>query len=136
MSINTWDPNASISTTNSYLLNIEFLQKIINDHQQDSISNIQSYLSTEEQKQHQPIMKLAKESWFAIKEQLSDEDIVVLIKFFTLAEMQFSDWTAEEYSPVIWLSKIFRQRGKTLDKDLLLWIKSTSNNKFLPYGPL
>ena len=81
-------------------------------------------------------MTLDKTHWFDKKEQLSSTEITLLIKFFTLAEMQFTQWTAEEKSPVIWLTKVLRQKGEALDKELLLWIKTHSDNKFLPHGAL
>jgi hypothetical protein len=50
--------------------------------------------------------------------------------------MQYNHWRAEERSPVIWLTKILRQKGGKIDKDLLQWIKTESDNKFLPNGAL
>lgn len=133
MSTSTWDPQ---SNTRSYTLELAFLKKVILlCHQSDEI-NVQSLLTQEEQKQHSPIMQLPKESWFSLTDALSKEDIITLIKFFTVAETQLTEWSGEEHSPVIWLSKILRKQGNALDKELLVWIKSTSKNKFLPYGAL
>ena len=98
--------------------------------------DISSFLTQKEQNDHQAIMTLDKTHWFDKKEQLSSTEITLLIKFFTLAEMQFTQWTAEEKSPVIWLTKVLRQKGEALDKELLLWIKTHSDNKFLPHGAL
>jgi hypothetical protein len=136
MTIQSWEPASTEKQQDTYVINDNFLQRIVlfmSTHKGDDISE---FLTSAEQNDHQPIMHADKTSWFDKKEQLSTADVIALIKFFTLAEMQLSNWTAEEKSPVIWLTKILRQKGKTLDKDLLLWIKSYSDNKFLPNGAL
>lgn len=130
MTTGTWNP-----TQTTYHLDIDFLTQII-----EAINNepfdINNYLSIETQQQHNPIMRLPKDQWFLMKEVFSASEIISLIKFFTLAEMHYSGWEAGEKSPVIWLAKVLRQKGNKIDQDLLQWIKSNSDNKFLPYGPL
>lgn len=128
MTTGTWNPEQS-----SYILDIEFLQQIISS---SSTQPIENCLSKDEQQAHAAIMQLPKSDWFALKESLSNEEIIFLIKFFTIAEMKYAGWSAEEQSPVIWLAKILRQKGGKLDAELLQWIKNNSDNKFLPYGAL
>jgi hypothetical protein len=136
MTTGTWDPTAPTENSTSYTLDIEFLKKIIHAMGDNTDIEVSCYLTADEQKTHSPIMRLSKATWFAFKEALSNKDILALIKFFTLAEMQLNDWSGEEHSPVIWLTKILKQKGGNIDKDLLLWIKSNNDNKFLPYGAL
>ena len=142
MTTGTWEPQSEAGNNNSYTLELSFLTRLINEvstfESTNTIDTIEAntLLSNEERQSHKKIMTLPKENWFAISDELSENDIILLIKFFTLAEKQINDWIAEEKSPVIWLSKMLRKKGSTLDKNLLLWIKSNSNNKFLPYGPL
>ncbi len=133
MTIGTWNPTPTDSEEN-YQLEIDFLRKIIRD--MSSTIDISTYLSIDEQKKHAPIMSLDKTVWFSLKESLSTEDIIILIRFFTLAEMTYTNWTANESSPVIWLAKLLRQKGEKIDTQLLQWIKSNTRNKFLPYGAL
>ncbi|ODS23321.1 hypothetical protein AB835_09585 [Candidatus Endobugula sertula] len=135
MTTDIWNPTQK-SIQSSYVINMTFLQSIIQLMEDNDSLSVESLLTHEEQQKHRFIMQLPKEQWFAIKDSLSVDDIHLLIKFFTLAEMQFSDWTGKEKSPVIWLTKILRQKGKILEKELLLWIKENSSNKFLPYGAL
>ncbi|MFT5420671.1 MAG: hypothetical protein ACI9D5_001421 [Candidatus Endobugula sp.] len=136
MTTGTWDPSSPSENSTSYTLDIEFLKKIIKTVGNNTEIEVSSYLTADEQKTHSPVMRLSKATWFTIKESLSNDDIITLIKFFTLAEMQLSDWSGEEHSPVIWLTKILKQKGGSINKDLLLWIKSKNDNKFLPYGAL
>ncbi len=141
MTTGTWDPSSPLNDKSSYRLDIDFLKDIIQrvkktDFILQTEFNVSALLSAEEEKQHAGIMQLDKNDWEIVDKQFSDEEIIILIKFFTLAEIQFTYWKGEKTSPVIWLSKLIRRRGKALDKELLVWIKSTSTNKFLPYGPL
>jgi len=136
MAIETWDPTQPAKTNDGYAIDDVFLQRIIDFMTTQKNHDVRSFLSAEDQQYHQPIILQPKEEWFAKKSLLSTDDIIALIRFFTLAEMQYNHWRAEERSPVIWLTKILRQKGGKIDKDLLLWIKTESDNKFLPNGAL
>jgi hypothetical protein len=136
MTIGSWDPSPQDNHSVAYQLEIEFLKKIILHMTDNDVIDLHSYLDSDEQKKHAAVMTLPKETWFSMKDALSNDDIILLIKFFTLAEMKFSHWTANDSSPVIWLAKILRQKGQRIEADLLQWIKSNSDNKFLPYGAL
>jgi hypothetical protein len=81
-------------------------------------------------------MFLSKDAWFDALKNFSNDELIALIQFFTLAEVHFSNWNAEEKSPVIWIAKLLRKRRQSLDKELLIWIKNNNKNKFLPFGPL
>lgn len=136
MTIGTWNPAAEKVAATTYSLDMIFLKKITLFMEQNDEPKIASYLNASEQEQHCAIMTLPKENWFAVKENLSPSEIILLIKFFTLAEMTYTNWTGDEASPVIWLAKLLRQKGERIGADLLQWIKSNSDNKFLPYGAL
>ena len=59
--------------------------------------------------------------------------IVRLVRFFTLAEMQLAGWEAGKQSPVIPLVKVLKGRG-SFDAELRRWIKTHTDNRYLPYG--
>lgn len=136
MTTETWDPTQASSKQTNYKIEDAFLQCVIKQIDQLQDNNITGLLTPDEQKNHAAIMQLDKETWLAKKDTLTNDEIVSLIKFFTLAEMQFEGWSAEEKSPVIWLTKLLRHKGSVLNKELLLWIKAHSSNKFLPNGAL
>ena len=73
--------------------------------------------------------------WTEAAQQLPDNDIVALIRLFTLAESALSGWEAGDASPVIPLAALLKQRG-SYPPDLTGWIKANSDNRFLPYGNL
>jgi len=74
--------------------------------------------------------------WLAHLSALPDENLLGLVRFFTLLEMRHNSCRADQHSPAIACSKLLRQRGNKLDKELLTWIRSVSDNRYLPYGPL
>jgi len=73
--------------------------------------------------------------WAAAARTLRDDDILALIRLFTLAENALSGWEAGDASPVIPLARELRRRGSYPD-DLTGWIKANTDNRFLPYGNL
>ena len=79
-------------------------------------------------------VRLAPEAWRAA-EGLTDEDLIRLVRLFTLAEGRFADCKAGARSPVIPLCRILRGR-RAWPADLTAWIKAHSDNRFLPYGSL
>jgi hypothetical protein len=135
MTTETWDPNQS-SVTPSYEIELSFLKKICLFMEGNNSTTIKGCLSQEEVEAHKKIMRQPKEKWLALEKDLSNEELLQLISFFTLAETYYDNWDAEDLSPVIGLAKILRKRGESLDTDLLKWIKTNNPNKFLPYGPL
>ncbi|MFT7388662.1 MAG: hypothetical protein ACI8VC_001917 [Candidatus Endobugula sp.] len=136
MTIETWDPSKPENDNDGYVIDETFLQRIIDFMTIETPGNVRSFITLEEQQYHQPIMLQPKEEWLARRLLFSTDDIIALIKFFTLAEMQYNHWRAEEHSPVIWLTQVLRQKEGKIDKNLLLWIKKESDNKFLPNGAL
>ena len=79
---------------------------------------------------------LPQAQWLSAVDNWSNEQIWMLIRFFTLAEMQLPEWQGGAESPVIPLAKALRQRKSPLSRDQLLWIRQHSDNRYLPYGPL
>ena len=70
---------------------------------------------------------------FRAAQNLSDDVLADLIRFFTLAEMQLSGWEAGKKNPVIYLVRILKDRDG-FDPELRKWIKTNTDNRYLPYG--
>ncbi len=135
MTTEVWDPSAS-NSDQPYAIEQSFLRKIILKIDPDNLDSLNNFLTEKERETHRPIMIKDKEAWFSAADNFSDEELIALIQFFTLAETHYANWSAEEKSPVIWLTKLLKKRKKPLDKELLKWIKNNNNNKFLPFGAL
>ena len=133
MSIGSWDPQA-VQSSEHYHIELSLLRRFIHISVEGQLDNIAQLLSAEEQQQHAAIMQLDKQAW-VVAEALDDNEIEQLMRFFTVAE-QLPGWDAADQSPVIWLGKCLKQRGSGINRELVLWIKAHSDNKFLPNGPL
>jgi hypothetical protein len=97
-------------------------------------------LTTEEIRELAPVARHARRAkpgadWTAAAAALSDDDLVALVRFFTLAESRLAGWEARDASPVVPLAALLKRRG-TYPPDLTSWIKANSDNRFLPHGNL
>lgn len=82
----------------------------------------------------EPLAKAEKPAWAKAATALSADDLSLLIRFFTLVEKQ-QNWDLSDKSPVIPLFKQLK-KSQGLDRELVQWVKSNTDNKFLPFGPL
>ena len=134
MSLGSWDPEVGQAQA-GFSIDKNVLFKFIDLSREQQLEDLGQQLSPEEQQLQAPLMQLGKDSWFAIADTLSDQELVELMRFFTVAE-NLPGWEAGDKSPVIWLGKILKQNGTGIDRELLTWIKAHSNNQFLPHGSL
>jgi hypothetical protein len=132
MALGSWDPGLEQSTSGFTIDNTVLEHFIALADQLDQLATV---LSADEQQLHAPLMQQDQQAWTSAAEGISDEDILKLIRFFTVAE-KIPGWEAGEKSPVIYLARALKKRGQKIDRELLLWIKAHSDNHFLPYGPL
>ena len=79
-----------------------------------------------------PLMRQESDA-FVAAENLSNDLLADVIRFFTLAEMQLAGWEAGKKNPVIYLVKILKDRD-AFDSELRKWIKANTDNRYLPYG--
>jgi len=135
MSVDSWDPEIA-KQAGSYHLDIELIIQIADHSQGTEPCSSKNFFSDSDRQQHSLMMKQSRDAWFDIAAKLSSEQTLALIKFLTLAEMELSDWEAGEHSPVIYLVKYLRQQGTPIERDFLIWIKSNTDNRYLPNGPL
>lgn len=134
MSIGSWDPAAD-AAAHSIHIEQATLQRFIEFSKADQLDLLEQLISGEECQVLSGLMQLDPTPWTATAELLSDEALLHLIRFFAMAE-NLPGWEAGDKSPVIPLSKALRKRGVRLEKELLKWIRSVNDNRFLPYGPL
>jgi hypothetical protein len=84
----------------------------------------------------QALMNSPRSAWQPLLEPMSNPELTELCRFFTLAEARWADWFGGDKNPVIWIYKDLKARGEVPDKALALWIKTHSDNRFLPHGNL
>ena len=126
MTIGTWEPGNPSSLT------LERLQELLTQIGGLEENTLAASLNDDFIRSNSQLMKLDAISWQAA-EQLAEDDLVALVRFFTLAEMQLSGWEAGNRSPVIPLVKILKQRDQ-FSPELRKWIKASTDNRYLPYG--
>ena len=133
MTIGNWDPNQDQKNTNA-TIDQQILRRFIALSEADQLAQLNQQLSQQEIDGHRPLMKTHKDVWAQATENLSNEELIHLARFFTLAEEQLPGWEAGSLSPVVWLCRALKSRGAFPDQELIQWIKQNSSNKFLPYG--
>ena len=132
MSVNSFDPQQfDPSQASAELGNALVEQAISAAHAQDE--GAQRCLTTAEVAALVPAITHA--GWSAAAQDLSTQDLVALIRLFTLGEGQFSSWQAGAKSAVIKLVRIMKAR-KEMTPELSAWIKTNTDNRFLPHGDL
>lgn len=79
---------------------------------------------------------LPAESWADALEHLSADELIALMRLFTLAESHLSGCEGGEQCAVIHLFRYYRRVHGNPDRTLVRWIKANTENRFLPYGPV
>jgi len=134
MTLGSWDPETAEATT-SFSIDSQQLHQFIELAQNDQLDNLSEQLNETQIQQQAALMQLPEPDWLTACDPLTSNELIALIRFFTVAE-NLPGWQCGEKSPVIWLTRMIKKRGEKLDKELLLWIRTHSNNRFLPYGSL
>ncbi len=130
MSIGSWSPNRT--TTD---ITRSMLERLIATAMSNGLDDLDSALSAEDRGALPALMHQESSDWQEAATDLENSDVLALIRLFTVAE-NLAGCEAGEKSPVIPLAKLLRQRGEKIDRELLLWIREVSKNRYLPYGPL
>jgi len=133
MTIGSWTPEKE---KNTLTIESQWLQRCIAISREDQLEALPAPFTSDEQQRYSVFMRVSQEHWQAAAEELSNDDIIALIRFFTRAEKLISGWDAGKESPAIWLNKVLRKRGEKLDREMLLWIRNNTDNRFIPNGGL
>lgn len=131
MTIGSWDPNEKTTTANDEV-NSELLACFI-----AATKKLPCELNTilrKEQLQQSQIIEASASAWQIAINEFSNKELVLLIQFFTVVEAQLPAWTAGAKSPAILINRELRRRGEKLNKEILLWIKNNTDNRFIPNG--
>jgi len=134
MSIGSWDPTAD-AAAHSVTIDPDTLQKLIAFSRDDQLDALDSLIDGAQSQALAGLMKIDHDQWLAAAEDMSNDDVLHLLRFFAVAE-NLPGWEAGAESPVIPLARTLRRRGQKLEKDLLRWLREVSENRYLPYGPL
>lgn len=134
MAIGSWDPAAPPAAASDPVSD-QTLQRFIRYSRDQQLDELERLLSDSEQRDMAGLMRLEHAIWQRAIADYSDDDLVLLLRFFAVAE-HLPGWEAGAKSPVIAIARVLRERGLRLQKPLLLWLRQVNDNRFLPYGPL
>ena len=127
LSVGAWDPAEQIVELSESVL-AELLAAA------DCLDEESFGLSVAQVSRLAATVRLRPEAWQTAA-ALDEQQVIRLVRLYTLAEERFPEWKAGSASPVIALCRLLRRRG-AWPADLTAWIKAHSDNKFLPYGSL
>ena len=131
MTISSWDPNEKKTSANDEV-DTELLACFIAATKKLPCE-LDTILSSEQLQQSQ-IIQASASAWQTAIAEFSNEELVLLIQFFTVIEAQLTSWAAGAKSPAILINRELRCRGEKLNKEILLWIKDNTENRFIPNG--
>ena len=127
MTLGVWKP------ASEQLLSIAGLTGLLEQLPVDALQSLED-LTTDGFEAARSWIKLPAQSW-GVVDALSTEQILQLIRFFTLAEHDWAGWEAGKLSPVIPMVAILKQRGD-FDAPFRRWIKTNTDNRYLPNGAI
>lgn len=98
-------------------------------------NQLQQLLPAAEQSRWSGLMRRDLADWKVPLTGLTDAELVALVRFFALAEVELPGWEAGKRSPAIACARELRARG-SYPGELNRWLRKHSSNRFLPYGSL
>ncbi len=98
-------------------------------------NQLQQRVPAAEQTRLSGLMRRDLADWKTPLSTLSDPELVALVRFFALAEVELPGWEAGKRSPAIACARELRARG-SYPAELTRWLRKHSSNRFLPYGSL
>lgn len=131
MAIGVWEPGGGKEAPPREV-ELDELRRFVQLARDGGLEDLPRALTSDELSKGAGLMKLEQEAW-QVAEELPDDEIELLVRFFTRAEMELPGWEGGRRSPVVWLVKILRARD-AFTPELRRWIKENSDNRFLPYG--
>ncbi|MDB9918291.1 hypothetical protein OAD22_11055 [Pseudomonadales bacterium] len=106
MTIGVWEPAKGAAEQGLSLDDLK-AYAVLTD---GALENLAASLTAAQISDDGRLMRLDEAPW-QVATALSDEELIGLVRFFTLAEMQLPGWDGGKQSPVIYLVRILKQRG-------------------------
>ncbi|HEY9036615.1 MAG TPA: hypothetical protein VIM96_07870 [Pseudomonadales bacterium] len=135
MSIGSWSPDTGTVSTGT-TLEADWLDRFIAFSRDDELTQLPSLLPPKAQSDLAAYMLVAASNWQAAVKHYDADAIWHLMRFLAMAEMHLPGWQAGADSPVIHLNKALKKRGHPLNTEQLQWLRTHSDNRFIPNGAL
>lgn len=127
MAVGTWQPASEPEAISSAALEAALLYTDAESFPKsapDDVASLQTH------------MQATADCWQPLLSEASTESLENWVRFFTLAEQHWTDWFGGDKNPAIWAWRELKARGALPNKPLLQWVKSHTDNRYLPYGNL
>ena len=131
MSVGNWSPSSANGTVNAKLID-QALPLCRNEQ----LESLPAPFDDEECSELAAMMRLPESAWQEPLAGYSEDDLRLLLRFFVRAEMLISGCEAGEQSPAIWVHRELKRRGGKLSREELGWIRTHTDNRFIPHGAL
>ncbi|MBL4799048.1 MAG: hypothetical protein JKY50_16670 [Oleispira sp.] len=128
--VDTWQPSSSNDIISEQKL-ADFSTLI--KSQEDARQNIKGLIE-EDIKLIESLINTPQSAWIKAIEGFSAEQVKNLCMFFTIGEMEFSNWVFASKNPTIYFIKHLKAQSTPLEKDFIRWLKKQTDNRYIPYG--
>ncbi|TNF35999.1 MAG: hypothetical protein EP312_02380 [Gammaproteobacteria bacterium] len=135
MSIGTWSPDTGTVSVNT-TLDKSWLDRFIAFSRDEELTQLPSLLTPQAQGDLAAYMLVSHSDWQAAVDGYDTDSLWHLMRFLVMAEMHLPGWQAGADSPVIALNKVLKQHAAPLTREQLQWIRTHSDNRFIPNGAL
>ncbi|MBL4680554.1 MAG: hypothetical protein JKY88_07510 [Pseudomonadales bacterium] len=133
MAIGVWEP-ANSQSSKSKRIDSKKVNEILIIAGSVDLSDLMNALSQDFIQTENILMKKQSTDWACLSDY-EDDELELLARFFTLAEMQLTGWDGGNLSPVIYIVKVLKKR-KAFGGELRKWIKASTDNRYLPNGAI
>ena len=116
------------------MIDKELIAKCIEIGKKENFAALEALFSPEEVEQKGSIMRQGFQLWYDIADSLTEEEIVALMKTFTIAEKTLKGWRAGSVSPVGWLGRKLVERNEVLADKVAKLVLSHTDNPYLSFG--
>ena len=99
MTTGSWDPDSKKSASN-ISIDSELLARLLTIAEGPDLMQLETLMSEQDQQQN-AIMQADLAAWQSALGDYSDEQLIALIRFFTLVEMKLGHWVGGAKAPVI-----------------------------------
>lgn len=106
------------------MMNKELITKLIEIGRKEDFAVLETLFQSEEVENKGDIMRQGFQLWYNLADSLSEEEIVALMKAFTIAEKTLKGWKTGSVSPVIWLGIKLREREYKYLDEVREWVKN------------
>ena len=131
MSVGNWSPSPA-----DRIINTELIDQALPLCRNEQLESLPAPFNEEECLELAGMMRLPESAWQEPLAGYSEEELHQLVRFFVRAEMLSSGCEAGEQSPAIWVHRELKRRGGKLSRDELGWIRTHTDNRFIPHGAL